>query len=49
MEIRINRKSEIPLRHQLVEQIVFSIATKQLEPGDHLIQAFSQVADRSAT
>ena len=36
MEIRINRKSEIPLRRQLVDQIIFSIATKQLEPGESL-------------
>jgi DNA-binding transcriptional regulator YhcF (GntR family) len=36
MEIRINKKSGIPIRRQLVEQIIFSIATEQLEPGEFL-------------
>jgi DNA-binding transcriptional regulator YhcF (GntR family) len=36
MEIRIDKKSEIPLRHQLTEQIIFWIATERLKPGDVL-------------
>ncbi len=36
MDIRISRESEIPLRQQLAEQIVFLIATDQLRPGQAL-------------
>ncbi len=36
MDIRISRESEIPLRQQLAEQIVFHIATGKLEPGQAL-------------
>ena len=33
MDIRISKESEVPLRQQLAEQIVFCIATAKLEPG----------------
>lgn len=36
MDIRIDKKSEIPLRQQLADQIVFLIATAQLKPGQAL-------------
>ncbi len=36
MEFRIDKKSEIPVRQQLAEQIIFSIATEKLKPGDAL-------------
>jgi len=36
MEFRIDRKSEIPVRQQLAEQILFSIATEKLKPGEAL-------------
>ena len=36
MEIRISKESEIPLRQQLAEQIVFHIATGKLQPGQAL-------------
>jgi DNA-binding transcriptional regulator YhcF (GntR family) len=36
MEIRIDKKSEIPIRQQLAEHIVFSIATEKLKPGEAL-------------
>jgi GntR family transcriptional regulator len=36
MDIRISRESEIPLRQQLAEQIVFLIATDKLQPGQAL-------------
>jgi DNA-binding transcriptional regulator YhcF (GntR family) len=36
MDVRIDKKSEIPLPHQLAEQIVFSITTEKLKPGQAL-------------
>lgn len=36
MEIRIDKKSEIPVRQQLAEQITFLIATEKLRPGEAL-------------
>src|SRR5271157_3893061 len=36
MDIRISKESEIPLRQQLAEQIVFHIATGKLQPGQAL-------------
>jgi DNA-binding transcriptional regulator YhcF (GntR family) len=36
VEIRIDKKSEISVRQQLAEQIIFSIATEKLKPGQPL-------------
>src|SRR5579863_1896415 len=36
MDIRIDRKSEVPVRQQVAEQIIFSIATEQVKPGQAL-------------
>jgi DNA-binding transcriptional regulator YhcF (GntR family) len=36
MEFRIDKKSGIPVRQQLAEQIIFSIATENLKPGEPL-------------
>ncbi len=36
MKIRINKKSEIPIREQIAEQIIFLIATDELKPADPL-------------
>jgi len=36
MDIRISKQSEVPLRQQLAEQIVFHIATGKLQPGQAL-------------
>jgi len=36
MDIRISKESEVPLRHQLAEQIVFHIATGKIQPGEAL-------------
>ena len=36
MDIRISKESEVPLRQQLAEQIVFLIATEKLKPGEFL-------------
>ena len=36
MEIRIDKQSEISVRQQLAEQIIFSIATERLKPGQAL-------------
>lgn len=36
MEIALSRNSEIPLRQQLAEQVVFLITTGQLHAGDAL-------------
>jgi GntR family transcriptional regulator len=36
MDIRISKESEIPLRQQLAEQIVFQIATGKIHPGESL-------------
>jgi DNA-binding transcriptional regulator YhcF (GntR family) len=36
MEIRIDKNSEIPIRQQLAEHIVFAIATDRLKPGQAL-------------
>ena len=36
MEFRIEKKSEVPVRQQLAEQIIFSIATGRLKPGEPL-------------
>lgn len=33
MEIHISKESEVPVRQQLAEQIVFQIATEKLKPG----------------
>jgi len=36
VEIRIDKKSEVSIRQQLAEQIIFSIATEGLKPGQAL-------------
>ncbi len=36
MNIRISKQSEVPLRQQVAEQIVFLIATERLKPGEAL-------------
>ena len=36
MPILISKESEVPLRQQLAEQIVFRIATGKLHPGESL-------------
>jgi len=36
VRIRIDKKSEVPVRQQLTEQIIFSIATEKLKPGEAL-------------
>jgi DNA-binding transcriptional regulator YhcF (GntR family) len=36
MDIRISKESEVPVRQQLAEQIVFQIATERLKPGEPL-------------
>jgi len=36
MDIRIDKKSEVPIRQQLAEHIIFSIATEKLKPGQAL-------------
>ena len=36
MKIQVDKKSEISLRRQLAEQIIFSIATEELKPGQAL-------------
>ena len=36
MDLRINRESEVPIRDQLREQIIFLVATAQLKPEDKL-------------
>lgn len=36
MDIRLSKESEVPIRQQLAEQIVFLIATEQLKPGEAL-------------
>lgn len=36
MEIRIDKNSEIPVRQQLAEHIIFAIATEKLKPGEAL-------------
>lgn len=36
MEIRLSRESEVPLRRQLAEQIVFLIGVGKLRPGEQL-------------
>jgi GntR family transcriptional regulator len=36
MDIRLNRESDIPLRQQLAEQIIFLISMGKLRPGQHL-------------
>lgn len=36
MDIQIDRKSEVSVRQQLAEQIIFSIATDKLKPGQAL-------------
>lgn len=36
MEIRISKDSDVPVREQLAEQIVFQIATEKLKPGQML-------------
>jgi DNA-binding transcriptional regulator YhcF (GntR family) len=36
MDIRISRESDVPLRQQLAEQIVFQIATGKIHPGESL-------------
>ena len=36
MEIRLSRESEVPLRRQLAEQIVFLIGVGKLRPGQQL-------------
>jgi GntR family transcriptional regulator len=36
MDIRLSRESDIPLRQQLAEQIIFLISVGKLRPGQHL-------------
>ena len=36
MEIRVDKQSEVPVRQQLAEQIVFLIVTEKLKPGQAL-------------
>ncbi len=36
MDIRISKESDVPVRQQLAEQIVFHIATERLKPGQPL-------------
>ena len=36
MQISLSKNSEVPLRHQLAEQVVFLITTGQLQPGEEL-------------
>jgi DNA-binding transcriptional regulator YhcF (GntR family) len=36
MEIRIDSTSEIPIRRQLAEQVIFLITTERFKPGDYL-------------
>jgi len=36
VELRVDKKSEIPVRQQLAEQIIFAIATAELKPGQAL-------------
>jgi len=36
VEFRIDKKSQVPVRQQLAEQIIFSIATEKLKPGEAL-------------
>ena len=36
MDIRIDKRSEVPVRVQLAEQIIFLIATEKVEPGEAL-------------
>ena len=36
MDIHLSKESEVPLRQQLTEQIVFSITTGQLRTGQQL-------------
>jgi DNA-binding transcriptional regulator YhcF (GntR family) len=36
MELHIDKKGEIPVRQQLTEQIIFSIASQKLKPGEAL-------------
>jgi DNA-binding transcriptional regulator YhcF (GntR family) len=36
MDIRISKESDVPVRQQLAEQIVFQIATEKLKPGQAL-------------
>src|SRR5262249_13114447 len=36
MDIRIDKKSDVSVRQQLTEQIIFSIATEKVKPGQAL-------------
>jgi len=36
MDIRISKNSEVPVRDQLIGQIIYMIATRELKPGDTL-------------
>src|SRR5712691_3067115 len=36
MQLRISKQSEIPIREQIAEQIIFRIATDELKPGQVL-------------
>src|SRR6516165_8154892 len=36
MDIRIDKKSDVSVRQQLAEQIIFSIATEKMKPGQAL-------------
>jgi len=45
MDIRLSKESEVPLRQQLAEQVVFLIATKMLLPGD-VLPSVRQLARR---
>src|SRR5258706_14844089 len=36
MQIQVSKDSDVPLRQQIVEQIVFQITTEKLKPGQPL-------------
>src|SRR5581483_58012 len=36
MQVQINKGSEVPLRQQLIEQVIYQITTSQLRPQQHL-------------
>ena len=46
-DIPIDKNSDVPIRRQIVEQIVFLIATGKLKPGDSL-QSVRQMAQRQS-
>jgi DNA-binding transcriptional regulator YhcF (GntR family) len=36
MDIRIDTSSDIPIRRQLTEQVIFLIATERVKPGEFM-------------